>query len=167
MGDSYQTIFVLGLRSFPWSMVGGPLLFIGISLLVIKLSRSFKRKTFYFAAGIFLGSIATIIFVVLLITIIPNFLKLRNAYVSGKSEVVEGVVTDFHPAPMIGPAAESFTTDGIVFSYNAVDSSPCFQNAPLHHGPIRDGLAVRIHYNDGCIQRVDVLQSSRSPSSKP
>lgn len=145
----------------------GPLLFIGISLLLIKLSRFFKRKTFYLAAGVFLGSIATIIFVVLLITIVPDFLKLRNAYVSGKSQVVGGVVTDFHPAPMIGPAAESFMTNGIVFSDNAVDGSPCFHNAPLHHGPIRDGLDVRIHYNDGCIQRVDVLQSSPSPSSKP
>ena len=84
--DNYRTVFELGFRSFPWSTVSGPLLFIGISFLLIKLSRFVKRKTLYFATGVFVGSIATIIFVVLLITIVPDFLKLRNAYVSGKSQ---------------------------------------------------------------------------------
>lgn len=105
-------------------------------------------------------SVALFFFLVSLVALVPNFLKLRGNYVSGKSALVEGAVEDFHPAPSIGPAEESFSVRGIWFSYNALDDTPCFHNAPLHGGPLRAGLGVRILYNEGCIQRVDVLQNT-------
>jgi hypothetical protein len=163
--ESYQTIFELGFRSLPLSFMGGPLFFIGISLLLIRFARHFRRKTFFIAVGVFIGSMATIMFVTLLIALIPKFLELRSAYVAGQSKVVEGVITDFHPAPMIGPAKESFVVNGVVFSYNALDVDPCFHNAPIHHGIIREGMDVRIHYNNECIQRVDAVLSNLSHPS--
>jgi hypothetical protein len=49
-GDSYQTIFELGFRSFPWLSVIQPLIFLVLGLLFITLlirMKSLKRKTFY------------------------------------------------------------------------------------------------------------------------
>jgi hypothetical protein len=62
---------------------------------------------------------------------------------------------------MIGPAKESFVVNGVVFSYYAFGADPCFHNAPIHNGIIREGLAVRIHYNNECIQRVDAVLATR------
>lgn len=89
---------------------------------------------------------------------VPNFLTLRSVYVSGKSEIVEGVVRDFHAAPQLGPARESFSVGDESFTYNSLDETPCFHDTPIHRGPIHEGLNVRIHYHDGCIQKVEVSE---------
>lgn len=151
--DNYQTIFELGPQSFPWPIHLCVLLIIG--LLFIKL---FKNKKYFFTAGIIMTTMASIFLLISLMAFIPKYVKLRNAYVSGKSVVVEGVVQNFRPAPALGPLTESFSVNGVSFSYYAAADTPCFNNAPLHRGPIRNGLYVRIHYYEDCIQRVDVLQ---------
>jgi len=152
--DHYQTIFELGFRSFPWPRIIQALAFIAMGLLVIQF---FKKKTFYVVVAVFVASVATLFFLISLVVFIPEFVKLRSEYVSGKSVVVEGDVQDFRPAPAIGPASESFMVNGAAFSYNALDDTPCFHDAPFHKGPIREGLNVRIHYYESCIQRVEVL----------
>ncbi len=152
---SYQTVFEMGLGSFPWARVAHPLIFVAIGLLVV---RFLKSKQIYLVMGVLIASLASLFVLLSLVTFIPNFIKLRSAYLSGKSVIVEGVVENFHPAPTIGPARESFSVRGILFSYNVLDSTPCFHNAPLHGGPIREGLAVQIYYNEGCIQRVSILK---------
>jgi hypothetical protein len=151
--DSYETIFELGFRSFPWTRVIQPIIFLTVGLLLIPL---FKSKNFYFIVGVFVASMASLFLLISLVNVIPNFVKLRTAYVSGKSLVVEGIVQNFRPAPTIGPAKESFSVDGILFTYNALDDSPCFHNAPFRGGPVREGLDVRIHYYEGCMQRIEV-----------
>jgi hypothetical protein len=133
-----------------------------VGLLLIQL---FKRKTIQLILLILITSMASLIFLASLMSFLPDFVKLRSAYVSGKSLVVEGVVQNFRPAPAIGPAEESFLVDGVSFSYNALDDSPCFHNAPLHGGPVRGGLDVRIHYYEGCIQRIEVVHKAASQSS--
>lgn len=150
--NNYYTIFELGLRTFPWVRIVQPLIFVAIGFLFIHL---FKNKKYYLGVVVFITSIASIILLVSLVTFISNFLSLRSSYVSGKSMVIKGVVQDFRPAPMLGPARESFSVNGIAFSYNALDDTPCFHDAPIHHGPIREGLRVRIHYYESCIQRIE------------
>lgn len=155
--ENYQTIYQLGLQSFPWASVFRLLIFIAGGLL---LARLFKRKSVYVVLGLFVTSIASLILLASLVVVVPNFINLRRSYVSGKSSIVEGVVENFRPAPTIGPARESFSVRGVLFSYDALDDTPCFHNAPLHDGPLREGLVVRIHYHDECIQRIDVLQNT-------
>jgi len=150
---SVQMVFEIGLRSFPWPRILHPVPFIVIGLL---LSRFCRNRQIYQVTGIIVASLATIVFLISLVVFIPNFVRLRSAYVTGRTSVVEGVVENFRPAPALGPARESFSVRGVSFSYNALDDTPCFHNAPLHGGPVRSGMAVRIHYYDGCIQRVDV-----------
>jgi hypothetical protein len=153
MQANYETVFEIGFRSFPWARLVHPFIFIVFGLLLMGL---LKGRKVYLVTGAFVASSASIFFLISLLIFIPNFLKQRNSYVSGTSSVVEGVVEGFSPAPTLGPARESFSVSGVLFSYNALDDTPCFHNAPIHGGPIRGGLDVRIHYDGGCIQRVDV-----------
>jgi hypothetical protein len=150
---NYQTVFEIGFRSFPWSALMHPVPFIIIGVLLCRFR---KGKQIYQAAGIIGAAMATLFFLLLAVSLVPNFVELRHTYTSGNSSVVEGVVDNFKPAPYLGTARESFEGQGINFSYNALDATPCFHNAPFRKGPIRPGLAVRIYYSDGCIQRLDI-----------
>jgi hypothetical protein len=152
---SYQTIFELGFMSFPWARIVSPIVFLGLGLCLI---RFFKKKALYFSVGLLLASMASIFLILSLITFIPGFIHLRNAYISGKSAIAEGVIESFSPAPTLGPSQESFAVGSKLFSYNALDDTPCFHNAPIHKGPIRAGLNVRIYFDGDCIQRIDVLR---------
>jgi hypothetical protein len=134
-----------------------------MGLLLMKL---FKSKRFYVIVGVFVASMASLFLLISLVIFIPSFVKLRTAYVSGRSVVLEGVVQNLRLAPTLGPARESFMVDGVSFSYNALDDTPCFHNAPFHGGPIREGMDVRIHYYEGCIQRIEVLQKAAYHSSQ-
>jgi hypothetical protein len=99
---------------------------------------------------------AVFFFLVISIDLAASFFNLRRAYREGNSSLIEGTVTDFSPAPLLGPHRESFAVNGVRFSYNTLDSTPCFTNAAFHHGPIVSGLQIRLYYHENCIQRVDV-----------
>jgi hypothetical protein len=154
----YETVFQIGFRSFAWSALLHPLAFVVIGILLFR----FAKIQIYKGMGVIIAALATLIVLVATVRLAPDFVKLRHAYRSGDNSVVEGIVEDYRPAPSLGAADESFSVDGVHFSYNVLDTSPCFHNAPAHKGPVRPGLGVRIYYKDGCIQRVDIRrQSSR------
>jgi hypothetical protein len=152
---NYHTIFQIGLKSFPWSTPLHPIPFIVIALALIYLSR---RKQYFKIVGSLIAVLGVMFLVILVLKLVPDFVAQRRPYVKGASSVVAGKIRDFHAAPILGPANESFTVNGVPFSYNVLDSSPCFHNAPAHKGPLHDGLDVRIYYTDECIQRVDVRE---------
>lgn len=153
--SNYQTIFQIGPSSFPWTQLLHPIPFIVIAL-VLLLFPSGKQILKIF--GALIAFLSTLFLIIMVVVLVPNFLKQRRAYVNGGSSVVEGTIQDFHAMPALGPANESFTVQGVPFSYNVLDATPCFHNAPPHKGPVRPGMDVRIYYRDGCIQRVDVRQ---------
>ncbi|HYB59885.1 MAG TPA: hypothetical protein VEH50_00255 [Methylomirabilota bacterium] len=155
MAPGYQTIFEIGLGSFPWTQLLHPIPFVVVAFLLYRFSgRSQTLKAF----GLIMTLVAGLFCVIAFFALVPNFAKERLAYAYGHSSVAEGTIESFHPPPALGPAIESFTVDGVPFSYNVWDTTPCFHNAPPPRGRICDGLYVRIHYLDGCIQRVDVRQ---------
>ncbi|MGB7264831.1 MAG: hypothetical protein WBC92_04920, partial [Terracidiphilus sp.] len=114
--ENYQTIFEVGFRSFPWASVCQPLVLLPIGLFLMW----FRKGKRLALVGMLIVSAALFFFLISILVYLPGFIKSRDAYVSGKSAVVEGVVEDFSPAPMIGPATESFSVRGISFSYNAI-----------------------------------------------
>ncbi len=150
---NYHTIFQIGLKSFPWSTLLHPIPVIVIGLALVYLAR---RNQYFKIAGTIIAVSGVLFFLILALKLVPDFVAQRRPYAKGASSVVAGKIQDFHAAPILGPANESFTVNGVPFSYNVLDSSPCFHNAPAHKGPIHDGLDVRIYYTDECIQRVDV-----------
>jgi hypothetical protein len=151
----YKTIFEIGIKSFPWSVLLHPVFFfcyrtdrrsIRQGQAVLSDCRWFRSGTCHF------------FFLLRSMRLVPDFVELRSAYQSGDSSIVKGIVENFHPAPVLGGLKESFSVHGVVFSYYLSDTTPCFQNDPPRRGPIRAGLDVQIYYKDGCIQRVDVRQ---------
>jgi hypothetical protein len=151
----YKTIFEIGIKSFPWSVLLHPVFFIVIGLIVVRFA---KGKQFYQIVGGFVAGLATFFFLLLSMRLVPDFVELRSAYRRGDSTVVKGIVENFHPAPVLGGLKESFIIHGVVFSYYLLDANACFHNDPPRRGPIRAGLDVQIFYKDGCIQRVDIRQ---------
>jgi len=89
---NYQTIFEIGFRSFPWIGVMHPLIFVAIGLLLVRFHKS---KQIYLVMGIFMASLASLFFLILLVVFVPRFVALRSAYVSGRSSIVEGIVENF------------------------------------------------------------------------
>ena len=151
---NYKTVFEVGFKSIPWGQLLHPVFFILLGVLLVRFGR---RRQFYQVAGGIAVTFASL-FLLLGLTPVQKYIELRHAYRSGNSSVVEGVVENFHPAPDLGIAAESFSVRGVDFSYSALDSTPCFHDAPIHKGPIRSALAVRIYYKDGCIQRGEIRE---------
>ena len=154
-GASGQTIFEIGICSYPLTGILFPLTFVIFGLIVI---RHRKEKPDYLALRALIIIVATLVFIVIQSSDISTFMKLRNAYLSGESTSVEGVVENSQRAYFIDKTDESFSVHGVVFKFRIMEKSPCFHDSPLEHGLIRDGMNVRIYYSEECIQRIDILQ---------
>ena len=150
---NYQTVFEIGLKSFPWGALFHPTIAIVIGLALIRFSRGKEYLQVAGGCGAFFGAL---IFVIATLRLVPEFIEIRHAYAKGDSSVVQGTVEDFRPMPILGPSKESFSVHGIDFSYYVGDTTPCFHNDPRYRGPVHAGLEVRIYYKGDCIQRVDV-----------
>jgi len=79
-----------------------------------------------------------------------------SALKENSAEMVEGIVTDFHPMPYSGHANESFVVNGVKFEYSDYRVTAGFNNTASHGGPIREGLVVRIWHFKGRILRLDI-----------
>lgn len=150
----YRTVFEIGPGSFPWGGLLQPVGFVVLGLLLLYFGKN--KAGYYKVFGIILAAFAALLFLIATVTYVPKFVESRRAYKNGDSLVVEGVVENFHPPPQFGGQKESFSVSGIVFSYYVGDTTPCFHNDAGLKGPIRSGIALRIYYKDGCIQRIDV-----------
>lgn len=80
----------------------------------------------------------------------------RAAYRNGEYATVEGRVSNFHPMPASGHPDESFTVNGVQFSYSDYVVVPCFNHTASHGGPMREGLQVRIAYSGNCIFKLEI-----------
>jgi len=83
-----------------------------------------------------------------------------------KIVVTEGPVTDFKSATVGGRKVEEFRVNGILFQYNPADlSNPGYKRVSGDTGPIKEGIAVRIHYyhddnrNQNIILRLEIAQT--------
>jgi hypothetical protein len=148
-----QTVYELSFQSFPWATTARPLLFVLIGLLLIRFLR---RRAVYQVMGFVSISAGIIFSILVLMTTVPEFMKAREEYASGKTIMIEGIVHDFVPAPSSGIPVESFKVGESVFTFETVDKSPCFHNASPRAGIIQDGQFVRINYFGDCIQKIQV-----------
>lgn len=92
-------------------------------------------------------------------TTYPDYRSCYNALASGKTSYIEGTVDDFVPMPYQGHAAESFTVNGVHFSYTDY-GTPGFTNTSSHGGPMRSGLYVRIWYLGNDILKLQIKKNS-------
>jgi len=72
-----------------------------------------------------------------------------------KPQFVEGEISNFVPMPYSGHAYESFTVNGLSFSYSDYAITGCFNETKSHGGAIKEnGQRVKIAYTDGCIMKL-------------
>ena len=71
----------------------------------------------------------------------------RTILANGNALIIDDTVANFEPATPGGRKVESFTVKNVVFQYNSADlSNPGYKHESGLDGPIKNGIAVRIHY---------------------
>jgi hypothetical protein len=115
---------------------------------------SIFRAVFPFA---FLG-FAVVWTVFVFVSTAGSYSELASALRQGRCEIVEGVVSEFHPMPWSGHAMESFAVNGKRFEYSDYAVSAGFNNTASHGGPITEGMHVRVHYYGNAIARLEVAR---------
>lgn len=91
-------------------------------------------------------------------SLIIQLYSLLSDYGQGEYDVVEGSVENFNPMPYGGHQQESFTVEGVKFSYSDFSISPGFNNTKSHGGPIRKGLRVKVSHIDNVILKLEVMR---------
>ncbi|WLT30664.1 hypothetical protein [Geothrix sp. PMB-07] len=86
------------------------------------------------------------------------YATLREDLISGRCQVVEGVVEGFHPVTPGEIYHEYFYVNGVKFDYSDYIESPGFHQTQKQGGPIRTGLKVKIHHKDGVIARLEIRE---------
>jgi len=154
-----------------WWLPGFGLVFIPMIIVIISLVEGQRRiKTgrpskWEFMKNMRLLTIAMVAFSLLwaLATFVGTFADYWNcshALASGKASYVEGTVDDFIPMPYQGHANETFTVNGVPFSYSDFEVEAGFNNSSSHGGPIREGLPVRIWYVGKEIVKLEIKKTN-------
>ena len=82
--------------------------------------------------------------------------RLKDAYLAGQYQVVEGPVENLAAPPPDGGSRESFSVGGASFTYSDNEDEPGFKRTRFEGGPIREGDHVRIAYIGPRIVRLEV-----------
>jgi energy-coupling factor transporter transmembrane protein EcfT len=94
----------------------------------------------------------SILFVIGHFTLYSNteLVKLKEAYINKKYEIIEGFINNFDPMTYGGHKEETFDVNGIKFSYSDYGSyagyTPAFRKTRSHGGPIYAGVYAKIYY---------------------
>ena len=159
----YQAVFEFSF--FDWSeflMVAGSASFALIGMAMFSKRKQMTEGRSKFAVWYTNGFVTVFTGFAIFLTLLSGFamgrerLSLRAQYQAGEFKVVEGVVEDFVPEPYEGHQDESFTVNGVPFSYSYYNITPGFSQSASHGGPIRTGLPVRISYIDNLILKLEV-----------
>lgn len=151
----YVTVFQIAQRAPDWPFACIGLLPLAAGAVIVWGKRRFKWTQPHWLFAIF-----CCLFGILWIAIGTNILRgdsdAVTAHQNGDYQMVQGVVTDFHPMPYEGHQDECFSVQQERFCYSDYEITPGFHNSASHGGPIRAGLPVRIAYRNGLILRLDV-----------
>jgi hypothetical protein len=152
----YVTVYQISKRSTDWAfaLVGGIPLIVGILLTVGK--RRFKWKKPHWFLPIFACGFGLLWLCSAGFSVVHEDSEALAAFQKGDYQIVEGVVTDFHPMPYEGNQEECFSVQDERFCYSDYEIEPGFRNTASHGGPIRSGLPVRIAYSGRAILRLEI-----------
>jgi hypothetical protein len=141
----YETVFDVR-QSFPESvpfvLVMG-LVFAGFGVLLLR-SGAVRRWL-----ALTWITVCAVLFMLLATVGIDQWLTYRSMLRTGACAVVEGEIREFDPMPYSGHKLESFTVQGVRFSYSDYVLSPAFNRSRSHGGLLHEGLQVRIAYVSG------------------
>ena len=92
-----------------------------------------------------------------------EFVQLREALATNQFTVVEGLVTNFKPAPTGGHADEQVDVGEHHYSFSDYVVIAGYHRSRSHGGAMREGLRVRIADVNGQIARLDTAVSISTP----
>jgi hypothetical protein len=118
----------------------------GLVGVVVGFGLSFVLKDWRRVFALVFGSLAVLWVVASTASAWGFYSRAKTAARSSTTPVVQGIVESFTPAPFEGHQDESFTVNGVRFSYSDYVITGGFRQTASHGGPIRAGLPVRIRY---------------------
>jgi len=156
---TYRTVFVILDKTIPWQvrLVEPFFLVLGTAIAVGTIMRN--RKRWLLVVVVYAVFLVMTLYISGGAAVQDMYERGKDAYRSGQYSIVEGTVTNFHPMPYSGHEKESFSVNGVQFSYSDFILVPCFNNTTSHGGPIHEGLRVRIAYAGDCILKLEVAAS--------
>jgi len=152
--NDYQTVFTVLQKSPPWLSAVIPIAVATFTVFAIVAFVKFKKRRVAVV-------IAYVVMLFMVMTLSPAgvsdmYARARYSYVKGDYSIAEGSVVNFHPMPYSGHQNETFSVNGVEFSYSDYVIIPCFNNTASHGGPILEGLRVRIEYSGNCILKLEI-----------
>jgi hypothetical protein len=161
---NYRTAFTVIQQSVPWQerfIVPGIVLFGVICGVVAIIQIRGRLPKILIIPTVFVSALFLLVSIYLFDVpgVQDMYARSKDAYVQGRYSVIEGIVTNFHPMPYSGHAEETFSVNGVQFSYSDFILIPCFNNTASHGGPIHEGLRARIAYSGNCILKLEVAGS--------
>jgi hypothetical protein len=156
MAPEYVTVYQISRQSADWSfaLAGGIPLIIGIVIILGK--RRFRWEQPNWFLPIFACGFGGFWICTAGLSVLYEDSQALTAYRNGDFQLVEGIVTDFHPMPYEGHQEECFSVQDKRFCYSDYVIASGFRNTASHGGPIRSGLLVRIAYSGDAILRLDI-----------
>lgn len=155
---AYQTVFETSVTKCPLWFPAFGLVFVGIGIVLLRRRHGLAKVLQRFAfAWIFFG-FALLWTITAFTFAIGECRRCVQTLSRGTAEVVEGSVKDFIPMPRQGHQDETFTVNGVRFSYSDFRPTCGFNNTASHGGPIRSGLGVRIHYVGNLILKLEIAR---------
>jgi hypothetical protein len=160
----YRTVFtILEKPVQPWLQVIVPAVVVVLTAIALVAFLKFKTRR------VLVGVLYVIsIFTTVLLSragISDMYGRARETYARGDYSIAEGEVTEFHPMPYSGHQRETFSVNGVQFSYSDYVINPCFNNTASHGGPIRAGERVRIAYSGDCIFKLEIKEDELPTAS--
>ena len=150
------TVFEVGqndYRALPLMFIGSVLVAVGVILVLLRHCLDSKLPKWF--PYIFLGGSVYLMFSTSSTTHARSA-SLAATLRDGRCEIIDGIVSDFHPMNYSGHEEEWFVVDGKRFEYSDYIVSPGFNNTASHGGPIRKGIRVRVHYRGNDIAKLEV-----------
>jgi len=163
----YRTVFDIagaGFKSWSFSAFGLIFVALGAGLVVYRKRfpgwwRHHPRMSGVFAFSFF--GFAMVWTIVSFVSTHGQYSKLASAARDGRTELVEGVVTNFKPMPASGHAMERFCVRERCFEYSDFVVTAGFNNTTSHGGPIHEGLPVRLTFVGHDIVKLEIAARDR------
>jgi hypothetical protein len=156
---SYQVVFDLR-RQLPgdWWGAAMPL---AIAFVLLRFARRGTSRAERILRPLITGFAVFLSLVIAAATTL-QYVGLRRALEGGNVRWVEGTVTEFIPEDVMTKRREQFVvvtpTGRYGYSYASSLGRGGFNGSPFHHGPLRDGLSVRIADVNGVIVSLQVAR---------
>jgi len=165
MNPDYRTVFVVTEKGFDWWFPAFGLIFlaIGVALVIFGRRRLWPVRRSWVAY--FMVAFSILWTSVAFVSSFSQYHDAQKAYREGRYAVVEGTVEHFQPMPYEGHSEECFSVKDDRFCYSDYTITAGFNQTASHGGPIREGLPIRIAYNNALILRIDIPADKIPPTS--